>query len=243
MDNTTLITLSRQDAMGRSMDVIANNLANLNTTSYKSETVLFEQYVQQVEDENGEIQEVTLVNDYGNLRDTAEGSFYETGNDFNVAIRGDGYFVTETEAGEQQYTRSGVLSLDQDGQLVASSGDPILDSNGAPIILATTDYNFHIGKDGTISTSNGPRGKLMMVSFANEQALRKVGNGSFTTEEIPEPAEGVTLIQGMLERSNVSSILEMTKMIDVSRAYQSAAKAMQTNGDLVRKAINELGTI
>lgn len=243
MDNTTLITLSRQDAMSRSMDVIANNLANLNTNAYKGETVLFEQFVQQVVDAEGETQEVTLVHDYGNLRDTAEGSFYETGNDFNVAIRGDGFFVTETEDGERQYTRSGIFSLDQDGQLVASSGDPILDSNGAPITLATTDYNFHIGKDGTISTSNGPRGKLMLVRFDSEQHMRKVGNGSFTTDEDPEPAENIALVQGMLERSNVSSILEMTKMIDVSRSYMSAAKAMQTNGDLIRKAINELGTV
>lgn len=243
MDNTTLITLSRQDAMARSMDVIANNMANLNTTAYKGETVLFEKYVQDVEDEYGEIQQVTLINDYGNLRDTTEGSFYETGSDFNVAIRGDGYFVTETEEGEQQYTRNGAFSINQEGQLVAASGDPLLDANGTPIVLQTTDYNFHIGKDGTISTSNGPRGRLMMVRFEREQHMEKVGNGSFTTDEEPIPAENITLIQGMLERSNVSSILEMTKLIDVSRAYQSAAKAMQANGDLIRKAINELGTV
>lgn len=243
MDTTTLVTLSRQDAMARSMDVIANNLANLNTTSYKSETVLFEEYVQNIVDEDGVEQQVTLVHDYGSLRNTAEGSFHETGNDFNIAIRGDGYLVTETEEGEQQYTRSGVLSLDVDGQLVASSGNPVLDANGNPIILTITDYNFNVGKDGTISTSNGPRGKIQIVRFENEQFLTKVGNGSFTTNEEALPASGTTIVQGMLERSNVSSILEMTKMIDVSRAYQSAAKAMQTNGDLIRKAINELGTI
>lgn len=243
MDMTTLITLSRQDAMARSMDVIANNLANLNTTSYKSETVLFEEYVQDILDQDGVEQQITLVHDYGSLRDTAEGSFYETGNDFNIAIRGDGYLVTETEEGEQQYTRSGVLSLDFDGQLVASSGNPILDADGNPIILTTTDYNFSVGKDGTISTSNGPRGKIQIVRFENEQHMTKVGNGSFTTNEEPLPTTEATIVQGMLERSNVSSILEMTKMIDVSRAYQSAAKAMQTNGDLIRKAINELGTI
>lgn len=243
MDTTTLVTLSRQDAMARSMDVIANNLANLNTNSFKSETVLFEEYVQDVLDEEGVSQEVTLVNDYGTLRNTAEGSFSQTDNDFNIAIRGNGYLVTENEDGEQQYTRSGVLSLDEDGQLVVASGNAILDAVGNPIILTTTDYNFHVGKDGTISTSNGPRGKIQLVSFENEQHLTKVGNGSFTSEEIPVPAENVSIVQGMLERSNVSSILEMTKMIDVSRAYQSAAKAMQTNGDLIRKAINELGTI
>lgn len=243
MDNTTLVTLSRQGAMARSMDVIANNLANLNTTAYKTETVLFEQYVQEVIDDDGVTQEVTLVNDYGNLRDTQEGSFYETGNDLNIAIQGNGYLVTETADRELQYTRNGVLRLDADGQLVAASGDPILDADNQPITLSTTDYNFKIGKDGTISTSNGPRGKLQLVSFENEQNLRKVGNGSFTATEASTPAEGVTLVQGMLERSNVSSILEMTKMIDVSRSYQSAAKAMQTNGDLIRKAIRELGTI
>ena len=243
MDNTTLVTLSRQDAMARSMDVIANNLANLNTNAYKGETVLFEQFVQEVTDADGVKQEVTLVHDYGNLRDTDEGSFYETGNDFNIAIRGNGYLVTETEDRELQYTRNGVLRLDSDGQLVAASGDPILDADNQPIVLTTTDYNFKIGKDGTISTSNGPRAKLQMVYFENEQHLRKVGNGSFTATEDALPAENVTIVQGMLERSNVSSILEMTKMIDVSRSYQSAAKAMQTNGDLIRKAINELGTI
>jgi flagellar basal-body rod protein FlgF len=243
MDTTTLITLSRQDAMARSMDVIANNLANLNTTSYKSETVLFEVYLQEVVDEEGVTQQVSLVHDYGTLRKTSEGSFVQTDNDFNIAIRGDGYLVTENQDGEQQYTRSGVLSLDLDGQLVAASGNAILDSDGNPIVLTTTDYNFSVSKDGTISTSNGPRGKIQIVSFENEQALVKVGNGSFTTDEIPLPAENASIVQGMLERSNVSSILEMTKMIDVSRSYQSAAKAMKTNGDLIRKAINELGNV
>lgn len=132
MDNTTLVTLSRQDAMARSMDVIANNLANLNTNAYKGETVLFEQFVQEVVDADGVTQEVTLVNDYGNLRDTDEGSFYETGNDFNIAIRGDGYLVTETADRELQYTRNGVLRLDSDGQLVAASGDPVLDADNQP---------------------------------------------------------------------------------------------------------------
>ena len=243
MDNTTLVTLSRQDAMARSMDVIANNLANLNTNAYKGETVLFEQFVQEVVGDDGVTQEVTLVHDYGNLRNTSEGSFYLTGNDLNIAIQGDGYLVTETADRELQYTRNGVLRLDADGQLVAASGDPVLDANNQPIILSTTDYNLKIGKDGTVSTSNGPRGKLQLVSFENEQNLRKVGNGSFTATEASIPSEGVTIVQGMLERSNVSSILEMTKMIDVSRSYQSAAKAMQTNGDLIRKAIRELGTI
>lgn len=243
MDNTTLVTLSRQDAMRRSMDVIANNLANLNTTAFKTETVLFEQFMTDVEMEDGSTEQVSLVHDYGNLRNTAEGSFYETGSDLDVAIRGDGFLVALTPDGEQRFTRNGSLSIDETGQLIARSGDPILDSDGNPIIMSDQDHHLTIAKDGTISTDAGPKGSLMMVRFDNEQMMFKTGNGTYKTEELPLPAEGVTLIQGMLERSNVSSILEMTKMIDVSRAYMSAAKAMETNGQLVQKAINELAAV
>jgi len=243
MDNTTLVTLSRQDAMRRSMDVIANNMANLNTTAYKTETVLFEQYMTDVEMEDGSTEQVSLVHDYGNLRNTSEGSFYETGSDLDVAIRGDGYLVTQTPEGEQRFTRNGSLSIDQTGQLVARSGEPVLDSDNNPIIMGDQDHHLTISKDGSISTDAGPKGSLKVVSFENEQMMFKTGSGTYKTEEVPIPAEGITLVQGMLERSNVSSILEMTKMIDVSRAYMSAAKAMETNGQLVQKAINELAAV
>jgi flagellar basal-body rod protein FlgF len=243
MDNTTLITLSRQGAMRRSMDVIANNLANLNTTAFKTETVLFEEYLADVTAEDGTTEQLTLVRDYGNLRNVSEGSFYETGSELNLAIRGDAYMVTVTDEGEERYTRNGSLSVDEEGQLIAASGDPILNSDGSPIIIGTSDYNFNIAKDGSISTSDGPKGKLMLVRFENQQMMRKVGSGTFSTEETPLPVEKTSIIQGMLERSNVSSILEMTRMIDVSRSYMSAAKAMETNGSLIRKAINELATV
>lgn len=243
MDNTTLITLSRQDAMRRTMDVIANNLANLNTTAYKTESVLFEEYVQDITMEDGSKEQVTLVHDFGNLRNTTEGSFYETGSDFDIAIRGDGYLTTVNLDGEERYTRNGSLRVDETGQLVARSGDPVLDLNGNPIIMGPQDRNLHIAKDGTVSTNAGTKGRLKLVRFENEQMMLKAGDGTYKTDETPLPAEKVTLIQGMLERSNVSSILEMTKMIDVSRAYMSAARSMETNSDLVKKAINDLANV
>mgnify|MGYP001435498005 CR=1 FL=1 len=235
---TGYITLSRQMAMERQMEVIANNLANMSSTGYKSENVLFEEYLETTE--QGDT--ISYVQDYGTSRDLSEGEFKPTHNPMDVAITKGGYMMVETDTG-LYYTRNGNLRLDATGQLVTDEGFPILDDKGKPIVLTPEDPTFNIAKDGTISNSQGPLAKLGIVSFENEQALSPVGSGLYQTEELEIPPEGVSVMQGMLETSNVLPIKEITKMIDLSRSYQSTASLMQEDDDLISESIEALGRV
>ncbi len=244
MDNTLLTGLSTQMVMRRNMDVVANNLANLSTTGFKSETVLFEEYLTPVQDAEGNEVIIHLVQDYGIYRNLEEGRFTHTGNDLDIALRGNGYLVVEAEDGTQQYTRNGNLRLSDEGVLTVSSGAPVLDMDGRKIQFEPDENDIDISRDGTLNTNRGMKAKLNLVEFENEHSLQKVGNNLFKEgTEAPIPSPATKLIQGMLESSNVNPILEMTRMIQISRSYQSAAKLMQANDELTRKAIEKLGKI
>ncbi|MDP7549263.1 MAG: flagellar hook-basal body complex protein, partial [Alphaproteobacteria bacterium] len=157
---TGYITLSRQMAMERQMEVIANNLSNMSSTGYKSESVLFEEYLETTADGDT----ISYVRDYGTSRDLSEGEFMATENPMDVAITKGGYMKVETDTG-MYYTRNGNLRLDATGQLVTDEGFPILDDGEQPIILTPEDPTLTIAKDGTISNSQGPLAKLAIVSF------------------------------------------------------------------------------
>jgi len=238
MENTIFIGLSRQMALRREMDVVANNLANMNTTAYKRQTVLFQEYLIDAGTEG----ESSYVIDFGLARDVTEGRLQKTDNPFDLAITGNGYLVVETEEGPR-YTRNGRLHLNEDGVLVASSGDPVMNQNGAEVTISDADGAIEIAPDGTISTRLGIIGRLEVVTFQDMQALQPGAAGLYSTDEAPEPAPDVKIRQGLLERSNVEPIVEMTNMINVLRSYQSSQKLLDTDHDLLRKAIDRLAAI
>ncbi len=243
MDNTLLVSLSQQLAAYRSMDVIANNLANLSTPAFKREAVKFEEFVQQVQPSEGESgpQTVSFVKDTGVMRDLNEGRLETTNAPFDLAINGKGYFVVQTAGGER-YTRNGHLSLNADGQLVTDSGDPVV-GDGGPITITNDDGDVHIAADGTVSGKQGQIGKLRVVNFANERALQKEGASLYSTSQSPTAADGARIAQGMLESSNVEPVLEISHMIEVMRAYQATATLTQSQADLKRQAIDKLGSV
>jgi flagellar basal-body rod protein FlgF len=235
---TGYITLSRQMAMQRQMEVIANNLSNMSSTGYKSESVLFEEYLETTVDGDS----ISYVRDYGTSRDLSEGEFKSTENPMDVAITKGGYMKVQTDTG-MYYTRNGNMRIDAVGQLVTDEGFPILDEGEQPIVLTPEDPTLTIAKDGTISNSEGPLTKLAIVSFENEQKLSPVGSGLYQTGEAEIPPLDISVLQGMLETSNVLPIKEITRMIDLSRSYQSTANLMQEDGDLTTEAIESLGRV
>ncbi len=238
MQNSEYISLSLQTALRVQMDVVANNLANMNTTAYKAEHTLFKEYM--VETESGE--EVSFVQDWGLVRDTTEGKFNTTGNPFDVAISGDGYFVVETEAG-YQYTRNGHFRLDDTGRLVTSEGNPVLDDGGQHITFTEFDSNVKIAGDGTISTDAGVLGRLDVVTFENQQLMKKASNSKFVTAQDPLPSTTSTVVQGMIEGSNVNPILEMTDMIRINRAYQANARLQTNINETQREMLRRIATV
>lgn len=240
MENALLIGLSRQMAMERNMAIIANNLANMNTTGYKSESMLFDEYVMPVASEDSPDKSLSFVQDMGLNRNLADGKLDPTGNPFDVAISGDGYFRVQTDSGVR-YTRNGHFSLDAEGRLVDVSGNPVLDDNGSVITFRPDEENITIARDGTISTDQGQRGKLGLVSFDNERLLKAAGGTLYTTDQTEVPVEKPHLVQGALEGSNVNAILQMTNMIDVTRSYASAQKLVDRADEMRREAITQLG--
>ena len=239
MDNALLIGLSRQSAMAREMSSVANNLANMNTTAYKAENTLFDEYLMPVAQENSPDKTLSFVQDYGQFRNMADGELKSTGNPLDVAISGEGFFKVQTPTGTE-YTRNGHFQLDDQGQLVTSTGNALLTDAGTTINFSSDEGQISIASDGTISTDRGQRGKLSIVSFDNMQDLKAMGSSLYSTTQTENPVTNPKFVQGSLEGSNVNAIAEMTNMIDVQRSYISAAKLIQAADDMRRQAISQI---
>ncbi|HEY9078906.1 flagellar basal-body rod protein FlgF [Magnetovibrio sp.] len=244
METSSYIALSRLGALRREMSTIANNMANMNTTSYKGERMMFVDHI--TRSKSGDFiadQRLSFTRDVASYRDTSEGTIEQTGNPLDIAIHGDGYFVVQGPNGAQQYTRNGNFRLDNTGQMVTQNGQPVLTDAGAPIFFAPEDTNIVVNGDGTISTENGQIGKLQVVTFDRPLALQRAGNGLYTTDQAAIPIDRPQLAQHALERSNVEGVLEMTRMIEVSRRYKSTQSFIDKEDERIRKAINELAKV
>jgi flagellar basal-body rod protein FlgF len=239
MESPSLVLLSRQQALQRAMDVIANNVANSNTTGFKAERVLFENFLVEPNQETA----INFVYDKAMYRDTTQGAMAKTGNDLDVAINGDGYFAVNTDKGTR-YTRSGSFMLNEQGEIVTANGERIAGEGGQVLVIPREANEVRIASDGTVSTNVGQVGRLEVLRFQNEQSLQEVGNGLYTSRETPTPAgSSATLAQGMIERSNISPVQEMTRMMEITRAYQQTQRMMDQEHERIRNAIQKLGRV
>ena len=252
MENALLIGLSRQTALQRALDVVANNIANMNTTGFKSDGAVFSSFMNGASDGGfaAADRRINFVQDRMAWHDMSQGPTQATGNPFDVSINGDGFLVVQTARGER-YTRNGAMQLNGTGQLVTSEGDVVLGDGGA-ITFQPTDRDVIINPDGTIKVREGvslnsdsTRGKLRVVSFANTQLLIKDGSSTFQAPDGvgPTPVQKPQVVQGTIEKSNVNGVMEMTKMIDLSRAYTEVANILQQQGDLRKNAIQQLADV
>lgn len=243
MDNAQLITLSRQLGLQRQMDVVANNLANINTAGFKSEDIMFEDYLMPTAEDNVFPQadrDLHFTDDWSTRHNMATGAIQQTGNPLDVAIEGTGFLSVQTSAGER-YTRAGGLSIDASGTLVDVSGNPVLSESG-PIHFDSADTDIAISSNGTISTSQGTKGKLKLSEFADPQVLTRVGT-NYYSGPAGTPATESRIAQGALEGSNVSGVGEMVNMIRVQRAYQTIANIMERQDQLRQTAVQQLGSV
>ncbi|HEY9163030.1 MAG TPA: flagellar basal-body rod protein FlgF [Magnetovibrio sp.] len=240
METTTYIALSNQGALRREMDSIANNMANMNTTGFKRERMMFVD--QLTRSRSGDFiadQRLSFVRDIASYRDISEGPIEQTGNTLDIAIHGDGYFTIQTPGGER-YTRSGNFRLDNGGQLVTQDGYSVLSDAGAPIFFAREDTTITIAGDGSIATENGQLGKLKIVTFDNEQDMLGVGSGLYSTNQAPIDKPDAQVAQYALEKSNIEAITEMTRMMDVNRRYASTQKMIDSEDERIRKMVRDL---
>jgi len=240
MQNTSYISLSRQSALWRQLEVVANNMANTNTPAYKGEHMLFREFLVPTRTTERALGgKLSFVQDVGLVRDTREGPMSKTDNPLDFALQGDGYFQIETEAG-MRYTKNGHFRLDQTGMLVNSQGFAVMNDTDQPIIFAPNESRIEVARDGTVSTENGRVAKLKVVSFANDQDLRNAGDSLFETTQEPEAVERPSIFQGMMEESNIQPVVEMTKMTQILREYQGVQKMIESENDRQLKAISIL---
>lgn len=242
MENSILVTLSRQITLQRKMETIANNMANMNTAGFKSDELKFEEYLTPVASEesfSGQDKQVKFVIDPHMIRDMSEGAQRQTGNELDIALGGPGLLVVSTPQGER-YTRNGQLKLSANGTLVTSEGYAVQGAGG-DIVFEPGENHIVIGKDGTISTSAGVKGQLRLVEFENPQTLKKEGNSLYITDTAPRDSENTTVTQGAYESSNVQSMQQMTEMIETVRAYTSVSHMLEASDKTRGKAISQLG--
>jgi flagellar basal-body rod protein FlgF len=253
MGNAALIGLSRQIALHREIDVVANNIANINTTGFKADNSVFEEYL--MGDANDGFflpsdRRPSYVQDRATWHDLSQGPVKLTGNPLDVALDGNGYLVVQTARGER-YTRNGSLQINASGQLVTSDGD-VVAGDGGPIQFQVTDNNISINPDGSITVREGSntksdsaRGRLRVVTFTDTQQLQKDGANLFavTGGAAPQPAPKVRVMQGAIEQSNVRAVIEMSRMIEITRTYTQIANMLQQESDLRRSSIDKLAEV
>lgn len=242
MDNSLYVGLSKQMVLQRQMDIIANNIANTDTAGFKVEALAVSEDPQQPAFTLGGPAPVKFVMPNGVIRDFGQGALRKTDSPFDVAIDGPGFFKVNSPQGER-YTRDGRFRMDDAGRLTTANGSPVLDDGGGEITLSPEKGQVTISPDGTISQGTERIGKLGVYTFANLSTLEKVGDNLMqnSSNQAATPVADAHLRQGMLESSNVNPILEITRMIEVSRAYESMAKMMDSQADLSTQAVNQLG--
>ena len=243
----------------RRLDVISNNIANSNTTGYKKMGVTSQSFSQELAVRVDDDSDGYLVKDIGDVSlgvkigetytDFSQGGFRETGNAYDVALEGDGFFTISTtdKSGTEhiRYTRDGSFTVTRDGYLVTKDGDFVLGTNNQRIQIPGADTaDVSMDSLGNVYANEVLVGRLQIVDFQNKDALSLYGENMF--EALPEAgmvASTALTRQGYLETSNVNVINEMVSMITITRAYETNQKMMQTIDSTLDKAVNEIGKV
>jgi len=240
------------------MDVIANNLANVNTNGFKRDITVAEIFpemltkrlndVRSPSNPSGRIGMMELSSDVGEIYTYYnQGSLIATNNnlDFSIHDNGNSFFTIAliNEQGEvvEAYTRDGAFVINGNNLLVTKDGYPVMGENG-PITIY--DKGFIVEEDGTIIQNGEVTGRFLIRSFVDPTTLRKVGNNLIVATEGSQiqPFNG-TIKQGFLEQSNVNVVKEMVDMITVMRAYEASQKMVQIQDETLGKAVNEIGRV
>ena len=237
MSNSISIALSAQAALRRQMEITANNVANSSTPAYKAQRMMFSEWVSKAPG----VEPLSFVQDFGTARDTRQGPLTRTGNTFDLGIQGEGYFAVQTEGGVR-YTRNGRLQLNAERQVVTGAGEPVL-GEGQPLTIPAEAVNISIARDGTVTTEQGVAGRLAPVRFAAGAQLLPAANGLLVTDAPEEPAEGATVVQGVVEESNVQTVLEITRMMEVSNRYTAAQQMLDAEHERMKTAIEQLARV
>ena len=238
MDNPSYISLSRQSGLLKELSVIANNMANADTTGYKREGAIFTEYVKSVgsaRPSDNPRESMSMGRLGAHVSHFESGELRRTGGSLDVAIDGEGFFLIETPQGER-LSRAGHLMTDNEGTLINASGFAVLDDAGGRIQIPQDVNLLAIGGDGTLSADGVELGKLGIVT-AIPTDLSREGDNLWSTENGYIPVDEPQVIQGFLEDSNVQPVAEIARMIEVQRAYDAGQKLLEIENDRIKSVI------
>ena len=227
------------------LEVLANNVANINTLGYKGEKSIFrvpeDTPTQDPQATPGIIQPLSpYAPPFSTIIDFSQGAIRQTGNPLDVAINGSSFFSIQTPDGVQ-YTRQGSFSLNEEGVLVTPDGYPVMGEGGE---ISLEEGTVEIDMQGGVYVDGDEVGRLKLTDFSNSETLKKAGNGRFIGPDASisgERPEKTTLSQGYLETANVNPVRAMTEMIETSRAFEAYQKVIQSADEATSKSINDVG--
>ncbi|MGA0544130.1 flagellar basal-body rod protein FlgF [Brevundimonas sp. VNH65] len=244
MENAAYIGLSRQMTLRRELDVVANNIANADTTGFKVEQLLTSAELGRRARNDQVRPSASFVLDNGVGRDFAQGAVQQTGRVLDFAIEGEGAFFAVNDGAGTAYTRDGAFTTDPEGRLVTQGGLAVQGDAG-DIILNPELGAVAVGQDGTISQNGQLVGRMTLVRFDTLGALSKDGDGLYRNRSNAQTIEatGAKIRQGALEGSNVNPLIEITNLIEIQRAYESVSRMIDNTNDLSRRAVERLGRV
>jgi flagellar basal-body rod protein FlgF len=241
MDLASTVALSRMDADMRAMDVTADNLSNADTAGFKTEHVLFTDWLARqsaMTTPRGE-RSISFAQDRATWRDGAAGALSHTGNPLDLALNSDGYFTVGTPHGPR-LTRDGRFGLLPNGTIADSNGEPLLDVNGQPITVSVADTVLTVAGDGTLSSENGRLAKIGVVAPNDPRAVTAEGGTLLRADAPTAPVQQPRLVQGAVEESNVKPVVEVSKMIEGYRRFQFLSEFVRAEATRQSAAIDKL---
>jgi flagellar basal-body rod protein FlgF len=241
MDIPSSVATSRLVAQQRVMEVVAVNIANVNTPGFKAQRVQFSDWLAPLKGTDAPRGDRTIAytQDRATWREQRAGTLTHTGNPFDLGITGDGYFTVRTPSGPR-LTRDGRFGLMPDGTVANSAGNALLDNNGKPVLLSSTDTQIAIAGDGTVSSENGQLAKIGVVQPTNPMQLAAEGNTLFSSGSPTAAVTSPGVVQGSMEDSNVEPVLEMNRMMDGLRQFQFVTQLIQAENERQQSAIDKL---
>ncbi len=244
MDNIGYIGLSREMVLQRALSIAANNMANSDTTGFKVEQPMLASQLGAPAKDAEVRGPAQFVLDTGVARNFSQGELQKTGAPLDLAIEGSGFFQVSTPQGTR-YTRDGRFTTDPQGRLVDAHGNAVLDDGGGEIRLDPLQPEASISMDGVVSQGNLRVARLGVVDFPSAAVLSKQGDNLYANTSNAQPAQSdnAKVRQGMLEGSNVKPILEVTNLIQISRAYEQVSQMISSVNDLSEQTIQRLGKV
>jgi len=238
MQNGLYVALSAQVSLERRLETIASNVANMNTPGYRADGVSFEAQLAQAGDKR-----IAYVSPGAGFISRRSGAMIQTGNPLDTAVQGEGWFAIQSGGGTV-YTRDGRMQVSETGALQTLTGAAVLDAGGAPIQLDPAAVPPTIARDGMINQGGRQVAAIGLFALDENAKLTRAGTSGFTSDKAAQPVldfNGNSIVQGAIEGANIDPVMEMTKLIAVTRTFDGVTNEVSQTESSLQDAIKTLG--